>query len=102
MRKVILILTLLLSIQSFGQMLKDIKEPELYVEPPSIQSVNQVWQSDVSHKSKVGITMVIGGVTMIGLDMYEEKEPLKVPTNNGWIYRPFMIVGTKKNNLLNK
>jgi len=96
MRKVILILTLLLSIQSFGQMLKDIKEPELYVEPPSIQSVNQVWQSDVSHKSKVGITMVIGGVTMIGMDTYKEKEMWKTPTNNGWIYRPFMIEGTKK------
>jgi hypothetical protein len=46
--------------------------------------------------------MVIGGVTMIGLDIYEEKEPLKVPTSNGWIYRPFVIVETKKNNLLNK
>jgi len=102
MRNIILILTLLLSFQSFGQMLKDIKEPELYVEPSSIQLVNQVWQSDVYHKSKVGITMVIGGVTMVGLDIYEEKEPCKTPTSNGWIYRPFMIVKTKKNNLLNK
>lgn len=102
MRNIILILTLLFSIQSFGQMLKDIKEPELYVEPSSIQSVNQVWESDVYHKSKFGITMVIGGVTMIGMDTYKEKEMWKTPTNNGWIYRPFMIVGTKKNNLLNK
>ena len=83
-------------------MLKDIKEPELYVEPLSIQSINQVWKTDVYHKSKVGITMVIGGVTMVGLDVYEEKEPWKTPTSNGWIYRPFVIVETKKNNLSNK
>ncbi len=102
MRNIILILTLLFSFQSFSQMLKDIKEPELYVEPLSIQSINQVWKSDVYHKSKVGITMVIGGVTMVGLDVYEEKEPWKTPTSNGWVYRPFVIVETKKNNLSNK
>jgi len=95
MRKVILILTLLFSLQSFGQMLKDIKEPELYVEPSSIQTVRDVWQSDADENRKVGITMVIGGLTMIGLDIYEGKEAWKTPNGNGWTYRPFISQSTR-------
>jgi hypothetical protein len=95
MRKVILILTLLLSLQSYGQMSLDIKEPKLYVEPQTIQSVKNVWKSDAYENRKTGITMVIGGLTMIGLDIYEGKEAWKRPTSNGWVYRPFISQSTR-------
>jgi hypothetical protein len=95
MRKVILILTLLFSLQSFGQMSLDIKEPKLYVEPSSIQALRDVWQSDADDNRKTGIVMVIGGLTMIGLDIYEGKEAWKRPTSNGWTYRPFISQSTR-------
>lgn len=90
-----LILTLLFSLQSYGQMSLDIKEPKLYVEPKSIQAVRNVWQSDADDNRKVGITMVIGGLTMIGLDIYEGNEAWKRPTSTGWVYRPFISQSTR-------
>ena len=95
MRKIILILTLLFSLQSFGQMSADIKEPELYTEPFAIQSLRDVWASDADENRKTGIVMVIGGLTMIGLDIYEGKEAWKRPTSNGWVYRPYITQSTR-------
>jgi uncharacterized protein (DUF2126 family) len=95
MRKIILILTLLFSLQSFGQMSKDIKEPELYVEPQSIQSIKDVWVSEKDDNRKTGIVMVVGGLTMVGLDVYEGSESWKRPTKDGWIYRPFISQSTR-------
>ena len=91
MKRLFLILTLLFSLQSFGQMLKDIKEPKLYVEPNSIQTVNKFWQSDVTNDRKIVTTMVIGGLPVIGLDIYGKTEYWKRPINDGWVYRPFII-----------
>jgi hypothetical protein len=103
MRNVILILTLFFSLQSFGQMLKDIKEPKLYVEPFSIKSIKQVWKSPLYDIRDSGIIMVIGGVKMVGLDICVGKETRKTPTSDGWIYRPFMVTGSgTKIILLNK
>ena len=95
MRKIILILTLLFSLQSFGQMSSDIKEPELYTEPSAIQSLRDVWASDADDNRKTGIVMVVGGLAMIGLDIYEGKEAWKRPTNNGWVYRPYITQSTR-------
>ena len=84
-----------LTIGMFGQMSSDIKEPELYVEPLSIQSVKDVWVSDRDDNRKVGLTMVIGGLAVIGLDIYEGKESWKRPTSNGWVYKPFIRQSTR-------
>jgi len=95
MRKVILILTLLFSLQSFAQMSSDIKEPELYTEPSSIQTLKDIWVDDAYENRRVGLTMVVGGLVMIGLDIYEGKEAWKRPTSNGWVYRPFIAQSTR-------
>ena len=97
MKRVFLILTLLFSLQSFGQILKNIEEPKLYVEPNSIRMVNKFWKSDVSNSEKIVTTMIIGGLPVIGLDAYSEIEYWKRPINNGWVYRPFIIEINKKN-----
>ena len=62
-----------LTIGMFGQMSSEVKTPELYVEPQSIQSVKDVWVSDKDDNRKVGLTMVIGGLAVVGLDLYEGK-----------------------------
>ena len=76
-------------------MASNIEKPELYVEPASIQAVNDVWVSDKDDNRKVGLTMVIGGLAVIGLDIYEGKEAWKRPTSNGWTYRPFIAQSTR-------
>ena len=84
-----------LTIGMFGQMSSGVKTPELYVEPQSIQSVKDVWVSDKDDNRKVGLTMVIGGLAVVGLDLYEGKEAWKRPTSNGWVYRPFINQSTR-------
>ena len=84
-----------LTIGMFGQMSSDIKEPELYVEPQSVQSLKDVWVSEKDDNRKTGLVMVIGGLSMIGLDIYEGKEGWKRPTSNGWVYRPFINQSTR-------
>ena len=76
-------------------MASNIEKPELYVEPASIQAVKDVWVSDKDDNRKVGLTMVIGGLAVIGLDIYEGKEAWKRPTSNGWTYRPFIAQSTR-------
>ena len=76
-------------------MVSNIEKPELYVEPASIQAVKDVWVSDKDDNRKVGLTMVIGGLAVIGLDIYEGKEAWKRPTSNGWTYRPFIAQSTR-------
>ena len=78
-------------------MLKDIEEPKLYVEPNSILTVNKFWKSDVRDNQKIVTTMIIGGLPVIGLDVYGKIEYWKRPINNGWVYRPFIIEINKKN-----
>ena len=95
MKKILTCLGLLMTIGGFGQMSKDVKPPELYVEPVSIQTVKDVWVSDSDDNRKVGLTMVIGGLAVIGLDIYEGKEAWKRPTSNGWTYRPFIAQSTR-------
>jgi hypothetical protein len=95
MRKLLTFLLVFLTIGMFGQMSSEVKTPELYVEPQSIQSVKDVWVSDKDDNRKVGLTMVIGGLAVVGLDLYEGKEAWKRPTSNGWVYRPFITQSTR-------
>ena len=76
-------------------MVSNIEKPELYVEPTSIQTIRDVWASDAEVNKKTGITMVIGGLAVIGLDIYEGKEAWKRPTSNGWVYKPFIAQSTR-------
>jgi hypothetical protein len=95
MKKLLACLGIFLTIGMFGQMSLEVKPPKLYVEPQSIQSVKDVWVSDRDDNRKVGLTMVIGGLAVIGLDIYEGKEAWKRPTSNGWVYRPFISQSTR-------
>ena len=95
MKKILTCLGLLITLGGFGQMSKDVKPPELYVEPVSIQAVKDVWVNDSYENRRVGLTMVIGGLAVIGLDIYEGKEAWKRPTSNGWTYRPFIAQSTR-------
>jgi hypothetical protein len=95
MRKLLTCLGIFLTIGMFGQMSLDIKEPELYVEPTSIQTIKNAWASDAYDNRRTGTVMVIGGLAMIGLDIYEGKEAWKRPTSNGWVYRPFISQSTR-------
>jgi hypothetical protein len=95
MKKLLTCIGIFLSLNGFTQMSKDIKQPELYVEPLSIQTVKDVWVSDRDDNRKVGLTMVIGGLAVIGLDIYEGKEAWKRPTSNGWVYKPFISQSTR-------
>ena len=95
MKKLLTCISILLSLNGFTQMVSNIEKPELYVEPASIQAVKDVWVSDKDDNRKVGLTMVIGGLAVIGLDIYEGKEAWKRPTSNGWTYRPFIAQSTR-------
>lgn len=96
MKKLLTFILLWFNLTTFAQMsTSEIKEPELYTEPQSVQVVKDVWQSDTYGNRRVGITMVIGGLVMIGLDIYEGKETWKRPTSNGWVYRPFITQSTR-------
>jgi hypothetical protein len=95
MRKLLTCLGIFLTIGMFGQMSLDIKEPEFYVEPQSIQSLKDIWVDDAYDNRRTGAVMVIGGLAMIGLDIYEGKEAWKRPTSNGWVYRPFISQSTR-------
>ena len=86
---------ILLTIGMFGQMSLEVKPPKLYVEPQSIQSVKDIWVDDAYDNRRTGAVMVIGGLAMIGLDIYEGKEAWKRPTSNGWVYRPFIRQSTR-------
>lgn len=102
MRKVMFTMALLFSLQSFGQKVKEVKTPELYVEPQSIQVVNHFWKLDSKDNKKNGITMVIGGITMVGLDTYNVNYVKKRPTTYGWVYKPVILEITPKIILSNK
>ena len=95
MKKLLTYISIFLSLNGFTQMASNIEKPELYVEPASIQAVKDVWVSDKDDNRKVGLTMVIGGLAVIGLDIYEGKEAWKRPTSNGWTYRPFIAQSTR-------
>ena len=95
MKKLLTSISIFLSLNGFTQMVSNIEKPELYVEPASIQAVKDVWVSDKDDNRKVGLTMVIGGLAVIGLDIYEGKEAWKRPTSNGWTYRPFIAQSTR-------
>ena len=95
MKKLLTCIGIFLSLNGFTQMASNIEKPELYVEPASIQAVKDVWVSDKDDNRKVGLTMVIGGLAVIGLDIYEGKEAWKRPTSNGWTYRPFIAQSTR-------
>jgi len=96
MKKLLTLVFLCISLHTFAQMLKqEIEEPALYVEPQSVQTLKDVWVSDAYENRRVGITMVVGGMVMIGLDIYEGKEAWKRPTSNGWTYRPFISQSTR-------
>ena len=95
MKKLLTCISIFLSLNGFTQMVSNIEKPELYVEPASIQAVKDVWVSDKDDNRKVGLTMVIGGLAVIGLDIYEGKEAWKRPTSNGWVYRPFIAQSTR-------
>ena len=95
MKKLLTCISIFLSLNGFTQMASDIKKPELYVEPESIQALKDVWVDDAYENRRVGLTMVIGGLAVIGLDIYEGKEAWKRPTSNGWVYRPFIAQSTR-------
>jgi len=57
--------------------------------------LKDVWVDDAYENRRVGLTMVIGGLAVIGLDIYEGKEAWKRPTSNGWVYRPFIAQSTR-------
>jgi hypothetical protein len=95
MKKLLTCIGIFLSLNGFTQMSSDVKVPELYSEPSSIQAVKDVWVNDSYENRRVGLTMVIGGLAVIGLDIYEGKEAWKRPTSNGWTYRPFIAQSTR-------
>lgn len=95
MKKLLTCIGIFLSLNGFTQMSSDVKVPELYSEPSSIQALKDVWVSDRDDNRKVGLTMVIGGLAVIGLDIYEGKEAWKRPTSTGWTYRPFINQSTR-------
>ena len=95
MKKLLTCIGIFLSLNGFTQMSSDVKVPELYSEPSSIQALKDVWVDDAYENRRVGLTMVIGGLAVIGLDIYEGKEAWKRPTSNGWTYRPFIAQSTR-------
>jgi hypothetical protein len=97
MKKTILVLALLSSLLTNAQMSFDSKleSLDLYVEPSSIQSIKDIWVDDKYDNRRVGVTMVIGGLVMVGLDLYEGKEAWKRPTSNGWTYKPYIQQSTR-------
>ena len=95
MKKLLTLLLVFLTIGMFGQMSSEVKTPELYVEPQSIQLLKDIWVDDAYDNRRTGAVMVIGGLAMIGLDIYEGKEAWKRPTSNGWVYRPYISQSTR-------
>ena len=96
MRKLLTFILFWFNLTTFAQMsTSEVKELELYTEPQSVQTIKDVWQSDAYENRRVGITMVVGGLVMIGLDIYEGKEAWKRPTSNGWVYRPYITQSTR-------
>ncbi len=95
MKIILLILSIMISTLSFSQMSLDVKAPDLYREPLTIQSLRDVWQSDADENRKVGIATMIAGVAITGFSIYEGNEAWKRPTPGGWVYDPFVNQSTR-------
>jgi hypothetical protein len=95
MKTLLLALSILISSFGYSQMSSDIKAPDLHLEPLSIQSIKDVWQSEMDENRKVGIVTMIAGIAVTGFSIYEGNEAWKRPTPRGWVYDPFFSQSTR-------
>jgi uncharacterized protein (DUF2126 family) len=95
MKKILTFISIFLSLNGFTQVSSNIEKPELYVEPLSVQSLKDVWVDDAYENRRVGLTMIVSGLAVIGLDIYEGAESWKKPASSGWVYKPFISQSTR-------
>jgi uncharacterized protein (DUF2126 family) len=95
MKKILTFISIFLSLNGFTQVSSNIEKPELYVEPLSVQSLKDVWVDDAYENRRVGLTMIVSGLAVVGLGIYEGPEAWKRPTSSGWVYKPFISQSTR-------